>query len=110
MGDLLGSLRDPDLRVRAAAADSLGKIGRDDAVSPLTKALRSKSALLRAVAARALGRIGDAEPKARLLRMAKSDPNAKVRKAARDAAGKIRDPGTVGDLDGFMKDLNMKGN
>ncbi|PCI39213.1 MAG: hypothetical protein COB53_03650 [Elusimicrobia bacterium] len=110
VGDLLGSLRDPDLRVRAAAADSLGKIGRDDAVSPLTKALRSKSALLRAVAARALGRIGDAEPKARLLRMAKSDPNAKVRKAARDAAGKIRDPGTVGDLDGFMKDLNMKGN
>ncbi len=79
---------DPDVAVRSAAAEALGRQECVEAVDPLIEALADTSAQLRQSAAYALGLIGD--PRARpALEKAKSDSDDLVRFFAEDALVEI---------------------
>lgn len=52
-------LMDPDLSVREAVAEALGRTGSPEALAPLCGALQSRDLPTRAAAARALGELGD---------------------------------------------------
>jgi HEAT repeat protein len=70
---------------------ALGQVGAEEAVPALAEALRDAEWSVRRQAAVALGQIG---PPARgseaALRKCERDPNTVVRKAAREALGKIK--------------------
>ena len=53
------ALGDPDAGVRQAAAEALGRIGDDEAMTALESALHDASERVRRAARRALTRIGD---------------------------------------------------
>jgi len=70
--------------VMASAAEALGEIGDPRAVPVLTRLLEGSYLEVRLKAVEALGKIGTAEA-LRCVEVALGDPNAVVRRAARDA-------------------------
>jgi len=81
---LIARLKDEDADVRAAAAESLGKLEDSRAVPGLIAALSDKEAKVRAAAAQSLARFTDSRalgPLSALL----ADPDTEVRKEALDA-------------------------
>jgi HEAT repeat protein len=85
-----GGLRDPDFRLRATAARSLGVLGFPDAARRLTPALGDPAAEVRWTAASVLGRLGRREVVEPLLRRL-ADPNAEVRRQAALGLGHLGD-------------------
>ncbi|RLC74389.1 MAG: hypothetical protein DRI61_16715, partial [Chloroflexi bacterium] len=77
-------LRDEDWRVRKAAAEALGRIGSQEAVPYLQKALKDEKAPVRQAAAYALGRIGSQKADSSLIEVLK-DEKWYVRQAAAEA-------------------------
>lgn len=98
-GVLIVCLKDPDWRVRCAAAEALGAIGDSAAVEPLIGVISNRDGqwTVRTAAARSLGRLGDpraVEPLIAIL----NDMNAHVRHMAIVALGQIGTPETVEPL------------
>ncbi len=83
---LMAALRDPDRRVRNAAARSLGRLENPDAVEPLVVALASGS-IARAVAGQALLDIGSAAARELDSLILSRDPQ--VRAAAAELLGRL---------------------
>jgi HEAT repeat protein len=82
-------LRDDLPRPRAGAATALGRIGGDEAVTPLRNALDDEEAIVRASAAIAIGRLGG--PEAELpLKALLTDDDEQVRQAATHAIDTLR--------------------
>ncbi len=81
---LIGRLRDEDADVRAAAAESLGKLEDSRAVPALIAALADREAKVRAAAAQALAKFSDPRAVSGLSALL-ADPEAEVRKEALDA-------------------------
>lgn len=86
---LVMRLRDSDPRVRYDAALQLAMMGDKTAVPPLIKALGDKNPSVRQVCARALGDIGDNTAVPALTTALRSDPDQRVRDAAKVALQKI---------------------
>jgi len=96
--ELLPLLTDADIRVRFYAAQTLGKLGRKEAVQPLLNLLRTNAdqdATIRHAAVHALVRIGDTDA---LLAAAK-DSSASVRLGACLALRRLMHPGIAQFLD-----------
>ena len=73
---------DPDVRVRTAAAESLGWVGTKASIKPLLEALHATEPEVRAEAAYALGRMADPDATQALLKLAERDPDEEVRRAS----------------------------
>jgi len=99
---LIACLHDPDSRVRAAAADSLGKAKDPRALAPLTSALRDTSPGVQQSASQALGEI--AGPAVEPLIDALRDPTWSVRNSAAAGLGRTKDPRAVEPLIATLKD------
>jgi HEAT repeat protein len=101
----INDLKDPDFRVRAAAADSLGLIGSKKAVQPLVKALKDRHYQVQDAAADALARIGSpsVEPLLPMLEYVKPE----VRIKAVYALGKIGDKRAVEPLLSMLDDRKI---
>jgi len=87
------SLKDPNLNFRAAAIESLGKIGPEAkaAVPDLIAALNGKSKLVRLAAVNALGFIGpDAQSAVPALKQLSKDSDKDIREAAAVSLEKIQ--------------------
>jgi len=87
---LIAALEDRDRNVQTAAAISLGQIGDVQAVEPLSGALQHGSAGVRLAAASSLAELGDDRALDPLTRCAADDPDQQVRRAAAEAAAKIK--------------------
>ncbi len=95
-----------DMRVSISAAETLGKIGGEDAVSPLTNALRDTRWRVREVAAFALGNI-EADYAVQPLIEALNDNEPSVRRAAAEAIRQLGDSqAIVLAIEAMLKDLN----
>jgi HEAT repeat protein len=89
---LTGLLADADGQIRAAAAESLGKIGQAGAETYLITALKDADPTVREAAARALGRLSSVGMDAgKALLPLLQDPNSSVQQAAAQALGAIDD-------------------
>jgi HEAT repeat protein len=97
---LIKALTDPDMNVKHAAAEALGKIGDRRAVEPLICAL-STDMWLQFPAAMALGEIGDPRAVAPLVTLL-AMPGANV--PAIQALGKLAHPSALGPLAAFLED------
>ena len=98
--ELIKALADPDLNVKHAAAEALGKIKDPRAVDALIEALHTDM-WLQFPAAVALGDLGDSRavgPLCELLAV----PGANI--PAIQALGKLGDPATLGALEPFLED------
>ncbi|MEW6732674.1 MAG: HEAT repeat domain-containing protein [Acidobacteriota bacterium] len=103
---LLRELRSEDRRVRRRAAEELGRIGGDQAVTALINALRDQDQFVSAAAGLALGEIKDkraVEPLIVNLR----DVNPEVRGAAAVALGRIGDIRAVEPLLTMLSDAEV---
>jgi HEAT repeat protein len=87
---LVGMLGNPDLWVRADAAQALGMIGRPEALESLVKALREDPSI-RSEAAIALGELADVRAEEALLPFA-GDEDAETREAVARALARIAGP------------------
>jgi HEAT repeat protein len=85
---VVGSLDDPDVRVREAAATALGRLRDEDTTAALANALRDPSLWVRRSAASALGSIGSTRTVMDLVR-GLSDSSAIVRASAALALGHV---------------------
>jgi len=111
---LLEVLEKDEERARLLAAEVLGRIGSRAAVPLLVSALGEKSLELRACAAEALGRIGDKVAVKPLIaafdELAEPDGvyfaavDAKVRRSAVEALGRLADPKAKATLKRALKD------
>lgn len=97
---LINALGDPDMNVKHAAAEALGKIGDRRAVEPLICSL-STDMWLQFPAAMALGEIGDPRAVAPLVTLL-SMPGANV--PAIQALGKLAHPAALEPLTAFLED------
>jgi len=92
---LVAVLKDPQPEIRAAAAQSLGWPGNDEAVPALRERVETPGelAVVKAAAVRSLGRIGDRSVRALVIATI-ADPDAAVREAAlwSVALGSLTDP------------------
>ncbi len=82
---LIERLKDGDLRIVHRAVGALAQIGDERAVGPLIELSRSRDPVLAARVARLIGDIGGAEAEGYLLTLESGHPDARVRKAAREA-------------------------
>lgn len=81
-------LRDPVPVLRAGAAQALAALGTEAAVPALLDALEDRDADVRYWAAVALGNLASPSANFALIRLARRDPVAEVREAAREAIPK----------------------
>lgn len=88
---------------KAAAAEALGRIGDDRAVSSLIAVLGHEEETVRAFSALALGRIGDSRAIKPLV-LSLTDPHHRVRAAAAQALGEMREPRAARFLDLLLAD------
>lgn len=96
LASLLAALRHEAWILRLHACEALGKIGADDAVEPLCRAmLQDRDTAVRQDAAKALGGIGSPDA-LEALTVAVNDLD--VRPFAVEALGKLKDPRAVGTL------------
>ncbi len=102
--------KDPDRRVRAAAATALGRGGRPGDAAPLLQALSDRSGDVVLAAAFALGQLKDGDARAveavpALLRLTETRHEEDVRTTAIEALGKIGDvEKAAGAVAGLLKD------
>jgi beta-lactamase regulating signal transducer with metallopeptidase domain len=87
---LIRLLADADATVRRAAAFGLSELKSHDAVEALIVTLNDHDPAVRGMAAFALGEIRDARAAPRLEQLAKGDPDAQVRRAAKHALNEVR--------------------
>ena len=93
---LLKALTSRDAEVRRAACLSLGRVGDEGVVSPITDRLvEDDDGYVRSAAARALERLRSAAAVPRLIWSLENDPDDFVRKCAASALGNIRDERAV---------------
>src|SRR5437667_142946 len=93
LATLLAALRHEEWILRLHACEALGKIGAEEAVSPLCEVmLHDRDAAVRQDAAKALGSIGHP---AAFEALAKAVADLSVRPYAVDALGKLKDPRAV---------------
>jgi HEAT repeat protein len=101
---LIACMKDPDSRIRAAAADSLGKTKDPRALDPLVTALRDNSPDVQRSAGQALGEIG--APAVEPLINALRDPTWSVRYSAAVGLSFSKDSRAVEPLIGALKDTD----
>lgn len=99
--ELARQIGDKDARVRARAAEALGRSGDKNAAAPLAKALKDENALVRGEAAHALGRIKDPAARATLIEALKSE-DKNIRWGAIDAISEAREIKAVDLLIGLL--------
>ncbi|HEY6099191.1 MAG TPA: HEAT repeat domain-containing protein [Anaeromyxobacter sp.] len=87
---LISRLKDEEPRIVHRAVGALAQIGDARAVGPLIDVSRSGDSSLTARVARLIGDIGGAEAEGYLLTLEAGHPDARVRKAAREALGEMR--------------------
>lgn len=87
---LMGLLKDPLVRIRAAAAFALGAQRSPEVVAPLIEALADSDVNVRFEAASALGRVPDVRALGPLV-TATNDTDEDVRRAACEALGSFKD-------------------
>ncbi len=92
-----GGLSDPRVEVRCAVAEALARMCNEHATSWLWRALDDRAPDVRRVAATRLGRLGSRGPESRLAALARTDPDASVRHAARAALGHSLDSRSAPD-------------
>ena len=88
IGDVAHGLRDSSPEVRCASVEALGRMQLPDASRALESALDDAHPAVRLAAIRALKNLGTREPQRKLVTMARSDPEAEVRRAAMFAASR----------------------
>ncbi|WP_413199868.1 HEAT repeat domain-containing protein, partial [Nostoc piscinale] len=81
-------IKDPETRVRSSAANALGNINSEKAITDLLKLLKDSEFIMRSSAANALGNIGAEAAITDLLELLK-DSESDVRSKAADALDKI---------------------
>jgi HEAT repeat protein len=102
---LLSALSNKSSNVRQRAAESLGRIGSDEAVDALIAALDDPSNNVRSSAAQVLGEIGNKNAVDKLI-VALQDVNSNVRASAAQALGQIASNKAVGALLKALRDKN----
>jgi HEAT repeat protein len=103
------ALHDPDIEVRASAAQALGSLGDPRAVEALLQALRSDAdAGVRKMAAWALGEIESPAAVGGLSQAVRSDSSAEVRTAAAWALGEIESAEGVDALGAALRDSSVE--
>lgn len=95
--ELVAALRDPSPRVRRQAAESLGKIGSEDAARALIRHIVDNPELAEEEAIAALGDAPHAEAVPILVQFLQN-PRASLRRAAAKALGRVGDPAALGPL------------
>ncbi len=101
---LVRGLTDPDHR--SVAAEALGDIHAEEAVTPLLRLLDASDSDVRSAAARALGKIGSSEGLERLLEVAEHDEEWAVRTWAIAALGSIGDSAVTPRLVPLLDDAH----
>lgn len=91
--DLIKLLGDKDQKVRIAAIDGLGQIGKEDACNVLITLLDDESPKVRGAVARALGMLGDDHTATHLNYRNERETDEEVRKELHEALGKIKSQG-----------------
>ena len=101
---IVAMLEDPDVHVRAAAAEALGKIGVQDAVEPLIEVMedRGEEWSVRARTARSLGKLGDPQSIDALI-ASLNDMTVPVREMSVIALGEIGDPSARAALENVAR-------
>jgi HEAT repeat protein len=89
--DVAHGLRDPSPDVRRASVEALGRMQLADASRALESALDDAHPAVRLAAIRALKNLGSREPQRKLMTLARTDPEAEVRRAAMFAASRSGD-------------------
>jgi hypothetical protein len=88
---LIARLEDPDPKVAHRAVGALAQTGDPRAVGPLIELSRSGDPLLTARVARLIGDVGGDEAEGYLLTLEAGHPDPRVRRAAREALGELRE-------------------
>jgi HEAT repeat protein len=96
--DLAPHLNDRDERVRAAVADTLGRVGDGRGVPYLIEALKDRVPEVAGAAAGALGNLGDAEALPALVELLEQGTADHPRIQAAAALGKLRDRRAIAPL------------
>jgi HEAT repeat protein len=91
IGDVARGLADPSPSVRCASVDALGRMQQPGASRALEAALDDANPAVRLAAIRALKNLGTREPQRKLMTLARTDPEAEVRRAAMFAASRSSD-------------------
>ena len=91
IGDVARGLGDPSPAVRCASVDALGRMQQPGASRALEAALDDANPAVRLAAIRALKNLGTREPQRKLMTLARTDPEAEVRRAAMFAASRSGD-------------------
>jgi HEAT repeat protein len=104
--ELLITLRDDDMWVRAAVTSALIKIGRP-AVAGLIEAMGDGNKAVRRAAAKALGKIGDPQAVGKLL-VGLLDIDNDVRRFSAEALGRIGSPNAIAALLDRLGDSDAK--
>lgn len=102
---LLGSLENPDNRVRARAAIVLGDLRAGEAVIPFIQLMKDSDECLRAIAASSLGLIGDRRATGTLIE-ALGDSAESVRAIAASSLGCLGDAIAVNSLEAATGDTS----
>ncbi|MEP6574690.1 MAG: M56 family metallopeptidase, partial [Gemmatimonadota bacterium] len=102
---LIAALRDPEVNVRRAAAQSLGNLEDPRAVPGLIEALHDSDIEVKKDAAEALGNLGDRRAVDGLSATLK-DASAEVREAAASALGELQDARSADALSGALRDTS----
>jgi HEAT repeat protein len=88
IADVASGLRDPSSEVRCASVEALGRMQQADASRALEAALDDGHPGVRLAAIRALKSLGTRGPQKKLMALARTDPDAEVRRAAMFAASR----------------------
>lgn len=88
IAEVARGLRDSSPDVRCASVEVLGRMQRLEASRALESALDDAHAAVRLAAIRALKNLGTREPQRKLVTLARTDPEAEVRRAAMFAASR----------------------
>ena len=95
VGEIAAGLRHPVTEVRRACVEALGRMKRPEASRALEEALEDAVPAVRLTAIDELRHLGTRAPARALLRMARADPDAAVRRAAMQAMNHGRDGATA---------------
>jgi HEAT repeat protein len=91
LGEVAHGLHNPSPEVRCACVEALGRMQLAEASRALESALDDGHASVRLAAIRALKNLGTRDPQRKLMTLARTDPEAEVRRAAMFAASRSSD-------------------
>ena len=100
---LIAALKDPDPKVREAAASSLGQLEDPRAIPALIEASRDTNSDVRAAALQSLSRFDDPRVIDPMI-LALKDPNRDVRQDAAQSLGRFKDPRALRPLTAALSD------